>query len=54
MIMMATLKDNDNYHGHNVIVVLLFKCIYQIIFPLIYVLIVMEMMRMMMMKELKE
>ena len=40
MIMMATLKANDNYHGHYVVVVLLFKCIYQIIFPLIYVLIV--------------
>ena len=40
MIMMATMNDNDDYHGHCVTVVFIFKCIYQIIFPLIYVLIV--------------
>ena len=40
MIMMATMNNNDDYHGHCVTVVFIFKCIYQIIFPLIYVLIV--------------
>ena len=40
MIMMAAKKVNDDYHGRYVPVVFIYKCIYQIIFPLIYVLIV--------------
>ena len=40
MIMMATMNDSNDYHGHCVTVVFIFKCKYQIIFPLIYVLIV--------------